>query len=351
MTVVVPKWLKVTGYPGWFAVCFFASLYLTFPLSLVKAPVVAGLESALGKGKQGRYGTDPKVQIDKLSLWRMSGVELERVSLQLASDDPDPGPTLELDSAAARIGFFSLLLNEPTVHFRAELYGGEIEGSVTLRGDKEASESFLGHTFALLDGKAQQVGALHIDVDGIDLSKAPPVIEKAGVPVTGVLGGKIDIDLGDDPAKTAAGDIDLKLASVTLGPGELKIPVPGLTGGLTLPLIDMGDLVVKAPLVEGKAKSEQLALTGQDLNAAMDLELVMTSRLGGARLTGDGSFQISEQFLEKNGKFKTILDFASPLKRARDDDGRYHFNLRGTLNKPKFSLSSSGGKSTKRRGR
>src|SRR5690606_25479057 len=103
----------------------------------------------------------------------------------------------------------------------------------------EAADSFLGHTFALLDGKASGVAALHLSIDGIDLSKAPPVLEKAGVPVTGVLGGKVDIELGEDPGKEAAGDIDLTLAGVTLGPGELQIPVPGLTGGLTLPLIDM----------------------------------------------------------------------------------------------------------------
>lgn len=348
MTVLVPKWLKVTGYPGWFALCFFTFLYMSFPLTMVKAPVIAALEDALGKGKQGRYGVDPKVEIEKLSVWRMSGVELERVSLQLGSDDPDPGATIELDSVAGRVGFFSLLLNAPTLHFSAELYEGEVSGSVTLKGDEEAEESFFGHTFAFIDGKAQDVAALHVTVSGIDLSRTPPVVEKAGVPVTGMLEGKIDLELGKDAGKEASGDIDLKLAGVTLGPGELKIPVPGLTGGLTLPLIDMGDLEVKAPVSEGKAKFEKLGFNGQDFNADLDLELNLASRLNASRLSGDGSFQISEQFLEKNAKFKTILDFATPLKRARDDEGRYHFNVRGTVNKPKFSLSSSGGKSSKR---
>lgn len=348
MSVTLPKWLKVAGYPGWFTVCFLLSLYLTFPLTMVKAPVIAALEDALGKGKQGRYGTDPKVDIEELTLWRMSGVSLNRVSIQLPSTDPDPGATLELEEVSARLGLFSLLLNAPTLHFTAELYGGDVEGSFTLRGDKEAEESFFGHTFALLDGKAQQLSELHLTIDGVDMSAAPPVVEKAGVPVTGVLAGHVDLELGDDASKDATGDIDLKLAGVTLGPGELKIPVPGLTGGLTLPLIDMGDLEVKAPVSEGKAKFEKLGFNGQDFNAALDLELNLSSKLKSSRVTGDGSFQISEQFLEKNSKFKTILDFASPLKRARDDEGRYHFNIRGNLGTPKFSLSSSGGKSNRR---
>ena len=41
------------------------------------------------------------------------------------------------------------------------------------------------------------------------------------------------------------------------------------------------------------------------------------------RLHGFGDVFFSEQFLEQNGKFKTIIDLASPLKRARDDEGRY----------------------------
>ena len=35
-------------------------------------------------------------------------------------------------------------------------------------------------------------------------------------------------------------------------------------------------------------------------------------------MRGDGWFNISEAFLEKNGKFKTILEIAPPLKKAKD---------------------------------
>jgi type II secretion system protein N len=351
MTVSVPSWMRVAGYPGWFSVCFFFFLYATFPLDMVKGPVVAGFEDALGKGKQGRYGVDPEVKIDKLDVWRMTGVKLKRVSMRLGSTDPDPGPVIDLDAMGARVGFMSLLLNDPTVHFSAELYGGELSGSVSLKGDKQAEDAFFGHTRALLKGKAQEVSALYLKIDGVDLSRAPPVLEKVGVPITGVLGGKVDLDLGEDPAKEGKGVIDLKLAGVTLGPGELKIPLPGLTGGLTLPLIHMGDLEVKAPIEEGKAKFEKLGTDGKDFKLGLDLDLNLGSAMKLSRLTGDGSFQISEQFLEENSKFKTILDFAAPMKRARDDQGRYHFNLRGTLGSPKFTLSSSGGKSTSRRRR
>lgn len=336
----VPRWCKAAAYPGWFTLCFSVSLYLTFPLDMVRPTVVAGLEEGLGKGKQGRYGVDPVVQIDGLKLWRMSGVRLSRVSLQLASRDPDPGPVVDLDSLGVRVGLFSLLWNKPTIYFDADVYGGELSGWATLTGDDEAADQLYGNVRALLGGKPLELSSLAAKVDGIDVTQAPPVLAKVGVPATGVLGGALALDLGDDPSKDAAGEVDLKLEKVTVGPGELTIPVPGLTGGLSVPLIDMGDFVVKGKIEEGKGGFERLAITGSDLNATADLDLTMNKKVKLSRMKGDGSFQISKEFLEKNSKFKTILDFAAPLKRARDDEGRYHFDLSGTLGKPKFVLSS-----------
>jgi len=343
--MTTPRWFKNIAYPSWFMLCFFGSLYLTFPMQHVKGPVVEGLEKALGKGKQGRYGVDPKVTIGTMSPYLFSGVQLERVQLQLASDDPDPGATVDLDDVSVRVGLFSLLFNDPTVKFSIDLYEGNISGEVALRGDKKAADDFLGHTFGVLGGKVGGLGALEADVEGIDLSRAPPVLEKAGVPVSGKLGGTIALDLGEAPEKEAKGEIDLAIKGLTLGPGELKIPIPGLTGGLTLPLIDMGDLVAKAKIEEGKGEFEQLGLTGKDISANIDGDLRIAKRMGSSRLNANGWFNISEPFLEQNSKFKTIIDIAAPLKRARDDEGKYHFDLKGNLNKPRFALSKTAGKS------
>ncbi|MFZ9886010.1 MAG: type II secretion system protein GspN [Myxococcota bacterium] len=349
MSFSVSRRVKAFAYPHWFLFCFGASLYATFPIDVVKAPVTHALEVALGKGKQGRYGVDPVVQIGALSPSLLGGVTLERLSLQLGSTDPEPGATLFFDEVSVRVGWLGLLLNDPSVHFDVSLYEGRVGGSVGLTGPKGANDKFLGHTRGFLQGKVSGLSSLTVDVSGIDLGRAPPVLEKAGVPVTGMVQGELDLQMGDEPSKQATGLIDLGIKGLTIGPGELQIPVPGLTGGLTLPLIDMGDLEVKAPVREGKATFEKASLTGRDFNASLEMELAFAATLGAARPTADGSFQISEQFLEQNSKFKTLLDFAAPLKRARDDQGRYHFNLRGTLAKPKFSLSSSGGKSTARR--
>jgi type II secretion system protein N len=348
-----PRWFKTVAYPSWFLFCFVGSLYLTFPMHLVKEPIVTGLEGALGKGKQGRHGVDPKVSIGKMSPYRLSGVSLERVQLQLGSTDPDPGPTVDIDELNVRVGLFSLLFNAPTISFDVELYEGTIAGEVELKGlskgkGDKVEDAFLGHTFAVLGGQVGGASVVDVEVEGIDLGRAPPVVEKVGVPVTGKLGGVVQLELGETPTKDAKGEIDLAIKGVTLGPGELKIPLPGLTGGLTLPLIDSGDLVAKAEVKEGKGTFEKLGLTGSDFSADIEGDLRIARKVDSSRLNASGWFKISEQFLEKNGKFKTIIDLASPLKRARDDDGRYHFDLRGSVKKPRFNLSKTGGKSKRR---
>lgn len=343
-----PLWLRVVGYGGWFGFCFVAFFYATFPLDVLKKPLVDGIETALGRGKQGRYGVDPKVEIGDMGLWRGTGLSLERVDIQLASKDPDPGPKLYFDELNLRVGVLSLLFGAPTVELDATLYDGSASGAVAVTGGKAYADKAFGDLRALLDGKVDGVRSLELDLDDIDLSKAGPVIEKAGVPVTGVLSGTVSLDMGDKPSEEAKGKIDLKVAGITLGPGELAIPVPGLTGGLTLPLIDMGDLEAKVKVDKGKGKTEKLGLDGKDFKADLDLTLDVNPRLSMSRVEGKGWFQISEAFLKQNAKFQTILDFAQPLKAARDDEGRYQFHMKGTLSRPGFRLGEERSRGSKR---
>ena len=124
------RFLKLWAYSTFFWLVFSAFFYLTFPIERVKGILIAKIEEGLGKGKQGTYGVDPKVTIESLSMWRLSGLDAKRVSVQLASRDPDPGPTIELDWLRVRVGVFSLLTDDKTIAFSADLYDGEADGVV-----------------------------------------------------------------------------------------------------------------------------------------------------------------------------------------------------------------------------
>jgi len=327
----VPKWFKLIAYPSWFFLVFVMSIYLTFPVNLLKGAIISEAEKALGKDsptKVGRSGVNPEVKIGDVSLYRVSGLSLERVRVQLASSSPDPGTAFDIDEANVRVGIFSALTGKPSISFNGKMYDGDIKGSIDL------------------DDKSQ-LTAVDLVVDGLKLDRAPAVLEAAGVPVTGTLGLNAQIDMGPEPAKTAEGEINLTGTRLSVGPGDLKV-LPGF-GAFSVPLVDMGTLDGKIEIKKGVGESKTFVLKGQDLNADLELELKMGKAFGQSRLSGDGSFFVEKSFLDENSKFKTIFDITPQLKQAKDEADRYHYEVRGTLGKPSFKLSKNGGKSAKRR--
>lgn len=338
-----PTWVRLTLYSVWFSLSFTVCLYFSISSSVgaLRAPVESALEQALGKGKQGRYGVDPKVTIGGISLWRLSGVELRRVSMQLASTDPDPGPVIELDAVRARVGLFQALLGNPTLQWQAELYKGEAEGQVQLRGAKAFEDKLYGTLRAVLAGKSDGVTEINFTIQGVDLSQALFVQSKAKVPVTGTVRGNVQLELGEKPEEEANGLIDVAVSGIQLGPGELAIPMPGLSGGLTLPLVDFGDFNLRVPVEKGTGKTEKLSLMGRDVQASFDGTVQMARPFERAKLEGGGDFLITPKFLEENGKFKALLDFAGPLKKVQQEDGKYPFHVKGTWKRPGFALGEA----------
>jgi type II secretion system protein N len=321
-----PRWLKWIGYPAFFWAVFFFSLYSNLPLHVVKDRVVGEMEKALGKGKQGRWGTEPKVTIGNMSPYRLTGVELKHLSIQMGSKDPDPGPTVDVDELKVRVGLLGFLFGNRDISFSGKLYEGTVEGEVSISQEE----------------KSQVVNSIKVQAAGVDLARMPLVAGKVGVPMTGVFGADVDLELGATPHENGKGEVNLKLSRLSVGPGELVFPLPGLTGGLTIPPVDAGGLDGKIVFKEGAGKIEKFELKGRDLEAGLQGNVELNKSLGRSRLEVDGSFAIAEAFLKENGKFQAILDLAAPLKRVRTKDGAYPFNMRGNLSGPKFKLGKGG---------
>ena len=318
-------WVRYAGYPAWFFVVFVISLYFTAPVSLLKGKIISAGEKALGKGdvrRLTRYGTDPEIKIGMLSLYRLSGLSFEHLSIRLPSKNPDPGPTVEFDELNVRVSLLSLMFGDTTVSFSGRLYQGTVDGSASV-GDK------------------QRLTGLNVDVEGVMLDRAPVVLERAGLPVTGTVNLEVALALGDDPAKEGEGEIAIDTKRLSVGPGVIKVPM--MSGGLSIPLVDMGVLSGKIVFKNGKGTSEGLTLVGRDVHADFQTEIALQKALGRSRLETSGKFAIEKKFLDDNGKFKTILEFPGPLKKAKDKEGNFHFSIRGTLGDPRFQLSRTGG--------
>ena len=109
--------------------------------------------------------------------------------------------------------------------------------------------------------------------------------------------------------------------------------------------------MVKLPVKGGKGKSETFNLEGRDGNANAELALTLSKRLDASRMDMDGSFLISEKFLKDNPKFQGALGFLPGVEKAKDKDGRIHFNVAGSVSNPRPKLSTTGGKKSAKRSR
>jgi len=336
----VPKWFKVVAYPSWFGLVFFISLYMTFPMSTVRSKVVSGLEKAMGKGAQGRHGSDPSVQIGSMTLANGLGVKMTNVNLQFGSRTPDPGMLLMLDELVLSTSVFSIF-GSPSADLEAKLYGGTVDGHVEL-GNEKFAEEFLGELKGLASGRMKpgdSLKSVKLDVDNLRLDMLPPMDTLQKMPLSGALTLNVDLDLGKDPSKEADGNINLAIEGGGLGPGEH--PLAG-----SIPLIRLGKVSGVIDVKEGKGTSEVFKVDGQDLKADASVDLTLSKKVGNSRLKGTGWFQFDQAFLQGDGsKIKMAYDLVPQLKRAKDDEEKVHFKLRGTLKKPGGSFDSSKGRS------
>lgn len=327
--------LKIVGYVAWFLAAFVVGVYLTFPLDEAKGAIIGLVETQLGKGKQGQHGVDPVVQLGSLHLSGF-GVAAERVSIQMPSRNPDPGPTIDLDELSVGVRPWSLITDAKTVVIDADLYDGSMSAVVS----------------------ADAKGAVHdadIEAEDIDLAKIPLLLERVGIP----LGGKLEIDaeleLGESPEKDGEGSVRLTVKNATVGPGNIK--ALSALGGFEVPVVDLGTLVIDIPIKQGKGTIAGAKLDGKDVQLELFGDLFVKGKLQQSRLDLDGFVQPTQAFLDREKKFQSLLELGEKmggmsgvsLPRAKDEEGRYYFSIKGTIEAPNAALARDNGRRAKQR--
>src|SRR5687767_9211653 len=125
----IVKWVL---FPLFFFTVFLVALYWTFPARTLKGYVASQIESALSSEHEGRWVHPPEVVIGDFSLWRLSGVEMEDVSIRLGSLDENLGSKWDFEDLRFRMGLLSSLFGRPRVEFAADLYDGSTKGALTM---------------------------------------------------------------------------------------------------------------------------------------------------------------------------------------------------------------------------
>jgi type II secretion system protein N len=332
----VKRLLNFGAWGTWFWFCFAVSAVLTFPVEGLRPLVIDKSEEALGRGRQGAHGTDPVVTIGELGMSGL-GVKASRVGVQLGNTEPEPGPTIEIDSLRVPLlPLLSLLRSEKTVAVEVELYGGDASARVTL------------------DDKKNLVAA-DIEVEDVDLARAPALIAKLGVPVEGKLSADIELEMGKQADKDAKGDVRLSVQGLGLGAGNLK----AVPGGFDLPEgIKLGDLRGHMPITQGQGTIESLRFEGAtDVEAEVTGTFGVKPRVQASRLDIEGWFRPQAAFLDKNPKIKSAIELgeklslpgAPSLSKAKDEEGRYHFLARGALPTLRPQLARDNGRKSRAR--
>lgn len=327
--------LKIAGYVAWFMAAFVVGVYLTFPLDEAKGAIIGLVEVQLGKGKQGQHGVDPVVQMGRLSLSGF-GVAAERVSIQMPSRNPDPGPTIDIDELSVGVRPWSLFSDAKTVVVDADLYGGSLSAVVS----------------------ADAKGAVHdadIEADGIDLAKIPLVLERVGLPLAGQVELDAALEMGDAPEKDGEGSVRLTVKGASVGPGNIK--ALSALGGFEIPVVDLGNLVLDIPIKQGKGTIAGAKVDGKDVQLELFGDLFVKGKLQQSRLDVDGFFQPTASFLEREKKFQSLLELGEKmggmsgvsLPRAKDEDGRYYFAIKGSIEAPNAALAKDNGRRAKQR--
>lgn len=318
------KVLRVMAYVSWFFTCFSIAAVLLFPLKPLRPLVEDQIEIALGKGKQGIHGTDPEVTIGDLSMSGL-GVRASRVQIQMPSREPDPGPSFDVDTVRISASLLSALSDNKTLQLTGEMYGGDFSADVTL------------------DPKGGLMAA-DVEVEGLELSKAPALIATVGVPVLGKLHADVQLDMGKAPEKDARGNVTIDVKGLGLGAGKLSLPM-----GMDFDVgdgITMGDLQLRMPVDKGQGTITGSFEGKPAVEASVEGTIILRSKLPTSRLDIDGWFRPTPEFLTSAPKIKSAIELGEQfgLGKAKDDEGRYHFSAKGVVQTLRPALSRDGGK-------
>lgn len=316
MTPRVRKVLIAGGYVGFYVVALVAAFCLTFPYARLK-------ERILGDFNQRQQGPDAmRLEIDEIDSYWLSGVEAEGVRLVSKGEPEAPGKPAKskvtsIDHAHARLALLSLLIGRRVVNFGAEAFGGTLSGS-------------------LKDSEAERV--VSIEIDGLDLGQTPLFAGLVGLPVTGNMGGSIELVAPEGRLSKAEGKLALKIAGVTVGDGKAKI-----RDLIALPKLEAGELTLDAEVKAGQVKDLRFGANGPDLEFSTEGSVRLRDQPEQSLLNLTAEFKFTERYTSKDDLTKAIFgpsgmfDLDPKNRRAKRPDGFYGWRVSGSLAHPTFA--------------
>jgi type II secretion system protein N len=289
-------WRPRLAYGAFFVAAFLLALRQTLPAAAIKDRLVV---EAAARGWQ--------LDADEAGPAGLVGVGLRGVVLKDRA-----GLAIPVDWLDVSLSPWPLLRGKVRVAVAARLYEGTVRGAFDVTG------------------APQQVD---LSLDQVDLSRAIPLRKAAGLDLDGLASGTAHLTLPADAQAQPTGRADLTVAGAGLGGG--KVPVPGMSAGLTVPKLSLGLLTAAVKVEGGKATFEKLSTAGGDATLVADgLTVTLGPKLEHAPVFGKVSFKLEGAFAAKP-EGKTLQAMADlGLSQGKGKDGAYGLQVFGSLGHP-----------------
>ena len=303
-------------------ISFLWGAYITFPQSVLKdaaLSLITNTAIAMGPKHRGM----PVVSLEKISLWRLSGIELNDLKILWPATKDHAMISLHADSIKARMGIIGLLLGSKDVLSQAKLYGGEI--------DIKASFN-----------KNRQLDNIALSAQKIDLSKMMFLESLLGSSLQGIINTNSDINAHNNMVENGKGNIVLSIDNLVYGPGTIALPISGFMSSLTVPKIALGKLMIELNAEKGELISKTCSLLGGDIEMDVKISISMARNWPMSRINGDGWFKIKPDFINNNETLKILFDLIPELKEAQANDNKVGLTISGNITRPQAKLSKAG---------
>jgi type II secretion system protein N len=318
--------LRWSGYVTAYLVVLTLFFYITFPFSQLKQRVIAAYASTQSGASPGH------LEIDDLT-WSFafpgvvaSGVRMVSLNPTVGAATADTKPrVISLEEMSARVSPLKWLFGTKDISFSADGLGGEVEGNIVI--------SSKGREYS-------------IELRDVSPGQLPTIAETIGLPMKGTVNGEVRVSLPEEKAALAQGNVNLIIEDFEIGDGKAKI-----RDTIALPTVQVGTLEIQATITNGQLKIEKLAANGSDLELEGEGKIRLRDKIQQSGVEVLVRFGFTDKYRNKSDLTKAIFgdpkstapglfDLDPTMKRAKQSDGSYNFNVSGTFDRLRYTPTS-----------
>jgi type II secretion system protein N len=318
--------LRWSGYVAAYLLVLTLFFYITFPFAQLKQRIIAAYATTQSGASPGR------LEIDDLT-WSFafpgvvaSGVRMVSLNPTVGAATADTKPrVITLDEFTARVSPVKWLFGTKDVSFSADGMGGEVEGNIVI--------SSKGREYS-------------IELRDVSPGQLPTIAETIGLPMKGTVNGEVHVTLPEEKAALAQGEVNLLLENLEIGDGKAKI-----RDTIAIPTVQVGTLELKATITNGQLKIEKLAANGSDLELEGEGKIRLRDKIQQSGVEILVRFGFTDKYRTKSDLTKAIFgdpkstvpglfDMDPTMKRAKQADGSYNFNVTGSFDRLRYTPTS-----------